>query len=144
MTLQTGALPLEETSLTLEERIEEAKRKVERGENQREPQPRDRSEFSAQAISRIDDSLPEELREFVVYAGELPDEQTPQTWKPSFFKIEAPGLLPMSFMTQEVAPGGSLKVASIRVGAQKFGTDWDGALVAAALPVDDTKIEARR
>jgi hypothetical protein len=89
-------------------------------------------QLAFEAVGRIDDSLPDSLRPYVVYAGEYPDnEQTRTAWKPSFFKIEAPNLLPMAFTTRVVNE--ALRVHSIRVGIVKYGTDWAAAIEAAEI-----------
>lgn len=121
--------PLEEASITIEEQIEESKRKL---RERVPPPPEDRTELNRLAVERIDDSLMESLRPFVIYGGKGPDPSAPELWFPAFFKIEAEGLLPMSFTTVRVPGGNLVRVNSIRVGDAKFGTDWDAAIVAAA------------
>jgi hypothetical protein len=89
------------------------------------------TELAAEAVGRIDDSLPESLRPYVTYAGEYPDNENARLfWKPSFFKIEAPGLAPMSFIARQ--EGKSLGIQSIRIGTKKYGTDWTAAITDAA------------
>jgi hypothetical protein len=88
-------------------------------------------ELAAEAVGRIDDSLPEWLRPYVVYAGEYPDNENARLfWKPSFFQIQAPGLAPMAFIAKQ--SGKSLQVQSIRVGGKKYDTDWTAAITDAA------------
>jgi hypothetical protein len=116
--------------MTIEEQIEESRRKLEEGPpDTREQERQRRRQLTTDAVARIDDSLPEALREFVHYGGQDREDAAPDRWAPRFFKIHAPRLAEMAFTVVEV--GTSLRVKSIRVGNAKF-TSWDAAIVAAA------------
>lgn len=128
--------------MTIEELIQEARERVTRDPAQREAERRQQEEqrrltLTTEAVSRIDASLPEPLRPHVVYAGEDPGSTPLEKWFPVFFKIETPRLAPMSFtvrLADPSNPAGPLRVDSIRVGTNKFGADWDAAIVEADGP----------
>jgi len=143
--------------MTLEELIEEARERVSRDPAEREAERRQqqeqrRQELTADAVSRIDVSLPDPLRPYVTYAGHDRDDGRPQEWFPVFFKIQAPRLAQMSFnaaLNPEPNPDRTLRVDSIRVGDKKF-SNWDEAIIEAARPrigeelPADTKPPTRR
>jgi hypothetical protein len=128
--------------------IDESRERTRRDPEEREAEERQRRQdrrllLTTDAVARIDSSLPEPLREYVVYAGQDREDREPGRWAPTFFKIEAPELAPMSFTTV-VNPDGTLRVNSIRVGDKKFGADWDAAIVEAAGPERPTDTKPTR
>lgn len=88
-------------------------------------------EVMARAIARIDESLPEPLRQFVVYAGPELDMVTlrkfPRGFMPCDWRIEEPSIGQINFSTR-LLNGGGLTVQHIRIGDEKFGADWHLAI----------------
>src|SRR5262245_18414644 len=132
----------------LRERIEEARERTRRDPAEIERERREREAarrllLTTDAVALIDASLPDELREFVHYAGQDRDDQFPSDWQRGFFTIEAPEMLTMAFTAVEdmlvPEPPRPLVVNSMRVGDKEFGKDWDAAIVEAAGPATSWK-----
>lgn len=85
---------------------------------------------------RLRDSVPQPLRQFVDYAGADPTlaelQRYPATWTPCNFKVEAPGLQVIRFITRRDDATGPMPVVDIKVGDGDFQTDWVEAVAAAA------------
>lgn len=131
---------------TIEELIEEARERATRDPAQRETERRQQEEqrrgtLTTEALGRIDTSLPGPLRPHVTYAGADPGNPTPAGWFPAFFRVDAPRLASIAFTTRLADPSnpaGLLRVDSIRVGTNKFGADWDAAIIEAAGPIAES------
>lgn len=134
--------------MTLEELIAQSRATVAAREAQKQAEEAERqrvydekfNQVIANAIGRINASLPEPLRPFVVYAGADPDLETlnryPDNWTPCDFKVaSAPGLIDINFTTA-AARGSSLRVTAIQIftalGTAQYGTDWAQAINDAA------------
>jgi hypothetical protein len=135
--------------MTLEELIAEARQIVanrraqEDDERQRRQQQYDAkfNQIMADAVGRINQSLPDPLRPFVAYAGVPVDIGTlrtyPDGWTPCDFKIaSAPGLAEIKFTTTTGTRPDVLRVSEIHietsVGVVQYGTDWATAISDAA------------
>lgn len=85
---------------------------------------------------RIRDAIPPPLRQFADH-GERPKLEElqgyPDTWTPSEFRVEAPGLRRINFTTSAASSTAPLVVTDIRVGETSFGTDWIEAVAAAVI-----------
>lgn len=132
--------------MTLEEFIAACVAEVARRLAQKEAEEAQReAEFQAllQSVkqnlrTRIVQAIPQPLRQFTDYAGGRPSlEQLqgyPDTWTPSEFKVEAPGLMLIKFFTAADGPTLPLRITDIRVGGVSFATDWIEAVAAAVIP----------
>jgi hypothetical protein len=93
------------------------------------------AEVVSAAIARIDDSLPEPLREFVNFSGARPPlallEKYPDRFTPTDFAVVAPGLGVISFNAGADGSIEPLTVRKIFIGEAVF-PDWTEAIAAAA------------
>ena len=92
--------------------------------------------------TRIVQAIPQPLRQFADFAGPRPRledlQNYPNTWTPSDFKVEAPGLKLIKFFTAADGPASPLRITDIRVftvsaGETSYGTDWIEAVAAAVI-----------
>jgi len=113
-----------------------AEEDAERAEQERQFQELLQS-VKASLRSRIIATIPQPLRQFTDYAGIRPTLEElqgyPNTWTPSSFKVEAPGLQLINFSTATDGATAPLRITDIRIQSVSFGTDWIEAVAAAVI-----------
>lgn len=132
--------------MTLEEYIQFCLAEMERRQAEEEAR-RDAEEAAFQALlqsvkqnlrGRIIQAIPQPLRPHADYAGGRPLleqlQRYPETWTPSEFKVEVPGLRRIDFFTASDGPTSPLRLTDIKVDNVSFRMDWTAAVAAAATP----------